>query len=286
MLNRFALLCALVALPGSSQAILLGNHQITLDILGTTNYFEFANFLEHQFPIQGLDWGYRFLDLGDIEFFDPDIGAPDNPLQNRNRIRMSFEGNLDIGARLRSAISPKWGIEGYIKYSPVNLVILHNSIPVPEANFTRYSGVQNPNDAFAQWVWKSGDYPTYHIIRFGANLDYTYFRSEGNTVNSYVSAGAGVVSYFRTGELLVPADSSVEHPDIPAAPIDASYYMPNDKFLSVNFGFGGIVFLHRLFGLNADLRTSYTPFKLERMGFDSQNHWIVSGSIGYTIRLG
>ncbi len=109
MFKRFVLFCALVALPASSQAVLLGNHQLTLDILGTTNYFEFADFLEHEFPEQGLDWGFRFVDLGDIEYFDPNIGAPDNPLQNRNHIRMSFEGNLDIGARIRSALSPKWG---------------------------------------------------------------------------------------------------------------------------------------------------------------------------------
>ncbi len=291
MFKRFALFCTLLALPVASQAILLGNHQLTLDILGTTDYFEFADFLEHEFPeLENgdvtLDWGFRFLDLGDIEHFDTTIGPPDHPLQNRNHIRMSFEGSLDIGMRLRSALSPRFGLETYFKYSPVDLVMIYNGQALPEANFTRYSGVQNPTDQPNQWVWITGDYPTYHIIRFGANLDYTYYRSAANTVNAYVTAGGGIVSYFRSGELLVPTDYDADTLNVPTAPYDISHFLPNDSFLSMNFGLGGIVYLHRLFGLNMDLRFNYTPFQMERAGFARQHHWIMSASIGYTIRLG
>jgi hypothetical protein len=285
MLKRFALLCSFLALPCTSQAMLLGNHQLTLDILGTTEYFEFADFLEYEFPVQGLDWGFRFFDYGDIENLDPNLPL-DDPRQNRNRIQMHFEGNLDIGLRLRSALSPRFGLETYIKYSPVDLVLIYNDQPLPEANFSRYSGVQNPDDQFAQWIWVNGDYPTYHVVRFGANLDYTFYRSPANTVNGYVSAGAGIVSYFRGGELIVPTDFDEDGQDIPTAPENISFYMPNDRFISASFGFGGIVFLHRLFGLNLDLRASNSHFELKRTDFEGQSHWILSASIGYTIRFG
>ncbi len=296
MLKRLVLLCSLAALclPGASQAILLGNHQLTLDLIGTTQYFEFADFTEYQFPEQGLDWGFRLDDMGDPNDWPIDIDYPiDSPYQNRNRIQMRFEGNLDIGARLRTALSPHWGIEGYVKYTPVDLVLVYNGTNLPEANFTRYSGVTNPEDPESQLNWVLGDYPTYHVLRFGANIDYVYYRSPANTMNLYGSLGLGAISYFRKGQLLVPADYDENEQDVPSAPVDVSYWMPNDTYLSANLGAGAIVYLHRLFGLNFDLRFNWTPFHMNRAqedgqfgSFESQHHWIISGSIGYTVRFG
>lgn len=291
MLKRPAQLVALVvvcavALPGAAQAILLGNHQVTIDLLGSTQYFEFAEFKEYEFPVQGLDWGFRLQDLYDVDYRDPNIPF-DSPLQNRNALKLSFLGNLDIGLRLRTAIAPRWGIEGYVKYTPVDLVIEYNGQDLSAATFTRYSGVTNPGDPEDLLNWVVGDYPTYHVIRFGANLDYVFFRARNNSINFYSAVGAGAVTYKISGQLFVPTDYSDEQSE-PSAPKDISYLLPNDTFLSGNLGLGGIFFLHRLVGLNVDFRASYTPFELRRVDtFDtSKQHWIWSASIGYTFRLG
>lgn len=292
------LLVGLGAQP--AEAILLGNHQITFDLLGTTQYFDFAEFKEYEFQHQldadyeargevapTLDWGFRLLDLNDIENWDPNIPA-NSELQNRNKLVLGLVGNLDIGLRIRTAIRPSWGIEGYAKYTPVDLVTTYNGTELSAATFTRYSGVTNPGDAEDQLNWVVGDYPTYHIFRFGANLDYVFLRARNNTINLYGAVGGGAVSYHLDGQLYVPADYDEDLQDTPSAPIDISYYLPNDTFLSANLGIGGIFFVHRLFGLNVDFRASYTPFELKRVdAFDtSKKHWIWSASIGYTWRLG
>ena len=200
------MLMGLVGFPVSdAQAILLGNHQLTLDLLGSTQYFEFAEFREYEFPIQGLDWGFRQQDLNDFEFHDPNI-PHDSPLQNRNRLKMSFVGNLDIGVRLRTALAPKLGLEGYIKYTPVDLVMTYNDTELSAATFTRYSGVTNPDDPEDLQNWVRGDYPTYHVVRFGANLDYVFLRARANTINLYGALGGGVVSYHMDGDLYIPTD--------------------------------------------------------------------------------
>ncbi|TFG87535.1 MAG: hypothetical protein E4H17_03305 [Gemmatimonadales bacterium] len=294
MFKRPAMLIALTATlvaalpPEPAQAILLGNHQITLDLLGTTQYFDFAEFKEHEFPVQGLDWGFRLRDLYDVEFRDPQIPF-DSPLQNRNAIKLGLVGNLDIGLRIRTAIRPRWGIEGYFKYTPVDLVIEYNGQNLSEATFTRYSGVTNPENAENEDLlnWVVGDYPTYHVVRFGANLDYVFYRGHSNALNFYGAVGGGVVSYRMSGKLYVPTDYP-EDQEVPSAPEDLSYLMPNDTFPSANLGLGGIFFVHRLFGINVDLRASYAPFELKRVdSFDtSKQHWIMSASIGYTFRLG
>lgn len=294
MLKRPALLIALAATlvaaqpPGPAQAILLGNHQITLDLLGTTQYFDFAEFAEHEFPEQGLDWGFRLQDLYDVEYRDPNIPF-DSPLQNRNLLKLGLVGNLDIGVRLRTAIHPRWGVEGYFKYTPVDLIIEYNGQNLSEASFTRYSGVTNPENAENEDLlnWVVGDYPTYHVVRFGANVDYVFYRGHNNALNFYSAIGGGVVSYRMSGQLFVPTDYP-EDQEVPTAPKDISYYLPNDTFLSANLGLGGIFFVHRLFGINVDFRASYTPFELKRVEtFDtSKQHWIMSASIGYTFRLG
>jgi hypothetical protein len=284
MLKRLLLLCALL-FPATSHAILLGNHQITLDLLGATQYFEFADFKEYEFPAQGLDWGFRLLDLKDPDNWDPSIPSG-SPLQNRNRIQMKFEGNLDIGARLRTAITPSWGLEAYVKYTPVDLVLTYNETPLPQANFTRYSGVTNPSDPEALWNWVNGDYPTYNVMRFGLCADYVYYRGRSNTLNLYGSAGLGAVSYFLSGKLLVPTDYDENTQDVPSAPTDITYYLPNDTFLSASAGTGAIIYLHRLFGLSFDLRATLTPFEFKRAGFDAGYHWILGGSIGYCVRFG
>lgn len=292
MFKRPAQLVALAialaaALPGAARAILLGNHQVTIDLLGTTQYFDFAEFKEYEFEEQGLDWGFRLQDLNDIEYRDPNIPF-DSPLQNRNALKMSFLGNLDIGLRVRTAILPRWGLEGYVKYTPVDLVIEYNGQDLSAATFTRYSGVTNPGDPEDLLNWVVGDYPTYHVLRFGANLDYVFLRAHSNTINLYGAVGGGAISYRMSGKLYVPTDYVEEEQDEPSAPRDISYYLPNDTFLSGNLGLGGIFFLHRLVGINVDFRASYTPFELKRVqGFDtSKQHWIWSASIGYTFRLG
>ncbi|MCB1161171.1 MAG: hypothetical protein R3C71_03560 [Candidatus Krumholzibacteriia bacterium] len=296
MLKRPALALALTAtllaglLPGTAQAILMGSHQLTLDLLGTTQYFDFAEFKEYQFPVQGLDWGFRLQDLYDVDFRDPQIPF-DSELQNRNAIRLGFVGNLDIGARLRTAIRPSWGLEGYFKYTPVDLVINYNGQNLSEATFTRYSGVTNPGDAPDLLNWVKGDYPTYHVLRFGLNLDYVYFRARNNTINLYGAAGGGAVTYKMDGKLFIPTDYDENEQNEPSAPRDISFYMPNDTFWSVNMGLGGIFFVHRYFGINVDFRASYSPFQLHRIDADqyfdtNKSHWIFSSSIGYTWRLG
>lgn len=275
------------ALVGNAQAILLGNHQITLDLLGTTQYFEFANFLEHEFPVQGLNWGFRMQDLNDIENWDQNI-PPLSELQNRNHLVMSFEGNLDIGLRIRTSVRPRWGLEGYVKYTPVDLRMTYNGTNLSAATFTRYSGITNdPTDPEDEWNWVKGDYPTYHILRFGANLDYVFLRAKANTINLYGAIGAGAVSYNMEGDLFVPTDYDEEQ-DTPSAPEKISFYLPNDTFLSGNLGIGGIFFIHRYFGINLDFRASFSPFELMRIDtFDTaKKHWIYSASIGYTWRLG
>ncbi len=284
---------------GAAQAILLGNHQITLDLLGTTQYFEFADIKEYEFQNQliadaaagetvpGLDWGFRLMDLNDFEFHDPSI-PHDSPLQNRNQIKLGFVGNLDIGLRIRTALRPRWGIEGYIKYTPVDLVLEYNGQELSSSTFTRYSGVTNPGDAEDDWNWVKGDYPTYRIIRFGANIDYVFLRARANTINLYGALGAGAVSYNMDGELFIPTDYDEDEQDAPSAPEKISYYLPNDTFLSGNLGLGGIFFLHRMFGINVDFRASYSPFEMKRIqSFETkESHWIWSASIGYTWRLG
>jgi len=271
---------------GDAQAILLGNHQLTIDLLGTTQYFEFAEFREYEFPVQGLDWGFRQRDLFDIEFQDPELELND-PLQNRNRMTMSFVGNLDIGLRMRTALAPKLGLEGYVKYTPADLVMTYNGADLSAATFTRYSGVTNPDDPEDLQNWVTGDFPTYHIIRFGANMDYVFLRARANTINLYGALGAGVVSYHMSGDLYVPTDFPDDQ-DTPSAPEKLSYYLPNDTFLSGNLGRGGIFFIHRMFGINVDFRASYSPFELKRIdAFDtSKNQWFWSASIGYTWRMG
>jgi len=295
MSKRPALLIALTAAfvaalpPVPAQALLLGNHQITLDLLGTTQYFDFAEFQEHQFPVQGLNWGFRLRDLYDVEYRNHNIPL-DSPLQNRNVLKLGLEGNLDIGVGGGPALRPRWGIEGYFKYTPVDLVIEYNGQSLSAATFTRYSGVTNPENAENEDLlnWVVGDYPTYHVVRFGANLDYVFYRGRGNAINLYGAMGGGVVSYRMSGQLYVPTDYPEEEQDVPSAPKDISYYLPNDTFVSGNLGLGGILFVHRLFGLNVDFRASYSPFELKRVeAFDtSKQHWIMSASIGYTFRLG
>ncbi|MBM4116356.1 hypothetical protein FJ251_01210 [bacterium] len=284
-LIALALACV-VALPGAAQAILLGNHQVTIDLLGSTQYFEFAEFKEYEFPIQGLDWGFRLQDLYDVDFRDPSIPF-DSPLQNRNALKLSFLGNLDVGLRVRTAIRPRWGIEGYVKYTPVDLVIEYNGQELSAATFTRYSGVTNPGDPEDLLNWVVGDYPTYHVLRFGANLDYVLYRARNNAINFYGAVGAGAITYKISGQLFVPTDYPAEQNE-PSAPEDISYLLPNDTFLSANLGLGGIFFLHRLVGVNVDFRASYSPFELKRIEeFDtSKQHWLWSASIGYTFRLG
>jgi len=296
MLKRLFPLCALavLALPGPAHAILLGNHQITIDLVGTTQYFEIADFIERDFPEVlyyngepiGLDWGFRQTDLYDPENWDLE-NLPPGPMQNRNVITMELKGNLDIGARLRTALSPRFGIEGYIKYTPADLLVTYNGADVPAATFTRYSGATNPMADEEHLVWVTGDYPTYHIVRFGANLDYTFLRARNNELNAYVSAGFGAISYFREGKLLVPTDYDEEDDSLnaPTAPVDISYYLPNDTYWSANVGTGFIIFLHRMFGLNFNITGSYTPFEMDRAGFDKQDHFLVSASIGYTARF-
>ncbi|MDP6419332.1 MAG: hypothetical protein QF492_05090 [Candidatus Krumholzibacteria bacterium] len=292
MLKRFTLISLLLlsALPASGVTVLLGNHHVSFDIVGATRYFEFADFEEWQFPIQDLNWGITGLDLNPL--VDPnqlDLNLPaDSPKQNRNRIRLSFQGNLDIGLRVRSAISPRWGVEGYFNYTPADLVINFNGSNLAAANFNRYSGATNPLDPEVYLNWIYGDFPTYHITRFGANMDYVWLRSNDNVFNFYVNAGAGIVSYFRTGDLIVPTDYNLPgEPElpVPTAPENVTWYLPNDSFPSVNLGTGGIFFLHRYFGLNWNLRASYTSFEFKRLNFDPENHWIFSASIGYSIRI-
>lgn len=297
MLKRLIPLCALavLALPGPARAILLGNHQITLDLVGTTQYFQIADFVERDFPEVlfyngdpiGLNWGFRQTDLYDTENWDLE-NLPPGPMQNRNVITMELKGNLDIGARLRTAITPRFGIEGYVKYTPADLLITYNGADVPAATFIRYSGATNADASSEEYlVWVGGDFPTYHILRFGANLDYTFLRARNNELNAYVSAGLGAISYFREGNLMVPTDYDEEDDSFiaPTAPVDVSYYLPNDTYWSANAGAGFIIFLHRMFGLNFNVTGHYTPFQMERAGFEEESHFLLSASIGYTARI-
>ena len=104
---------------------------------------------------------------------------------------------------------------------------------------------------------------------------------------SWSQAGFGAISYFREGKLLVPTDYDEEDESLnaPTAPVDVSYYLPNDTYWSANVGTGFIIFLHRMFGLNFNITGSYTPFEMDRAGFDKQDHFLVSASIGYTARF-
>jgi len=299
MLKRWIwLVPALIwALP--AQAILLGNHQLSFDIVGTTQYFEFANFQEWELPAQvvtgggmtiglaDLNWGFGNFDFNPLvnpESFDDAIPF-DDPRQNRNRITMRFKGNLDLGLRLRTALTPRLGIEGYLKYTPADLVIDFNGNTVPPASFNRYSGVTNPHDPQEHLHWVEGEYPSYHIFRFGANLDYVYLRSYDNIWNFYGSLGAGLIAYHRSGSLMVPIDYDSDAQDYPAAPRDITWLMPNDTFPSFSIGTGGIFFLHRYFGLNFDLRANWTTFEFTRANFAGQNHWVMSASLGYSLRI-
>jgi hypothetical protein len=288
MIPLTILIALTMAVP--AQAILLGNHQLTIELLGTTEYFEFADFTEWEFPVQGLDWGYRLTDIDkDHNPIDTNY-LPDDIHQNRNQIQLHLDGSLDIGLRFRSSIRPRLGVEGYLKYTPADLIITYNNQELSEATFTRYSGVTNPDDAEHLLNWVQGDFPTYHIVRFGMDLDYVFYRSSGNTMNSYVSVGGGIISYFRSGELFVPTDYDEEGIGggtvIPSAPKNISEYLPNDSFPSANFGIGTLFYVHRYFGINASIRMSWTPFEVKSANFDKENHWIMGLSLGYTIRLG
>ncbi|MCP4545908.1 MAG: hypothetical protein GY835_05505 [bacterium] len=290
MLKQFVLLCTLVGLilPLPANAILLGNHQLTFDLLGTTNYFEFADFKEYEFPVQGLDWGgFGLPDLFDD--LDPDL--PNNPndpgfiYQNRNQIQMKFIGSLDVGMRLKTAISPNWSVEGFFRYTPVDLIITFNGTDVSESQFTRYSGVTNPGDLELNWI--EGDYPTYHVVRFGANLDYTVYRSNDNALNAFVSGGLGAITFFREGDLMVATDNpNGDEGTVPTAPLNLDYYIPHDSFVTANLGVGGVFFIHRYFGLSLDLRMNFAPFNIkDRSEFDSVNAFFFSGSLGYSLRF-
>lgn len=294
MLKQFVIFCIVLALftPLPASAILLGNHQVTFDLIGTTNYFEFAEFQEHEFPVQGLNWGGGLIDLFDSDYWDTS-NLPTNPedprfyLQNRNVIQMRFEGNLDIGVRLKTAISPDWSVEGFIRYTPVDLILTFNDTDLSESQFTRYSGVTNPGDDEYYLNWIPGDFPTYHVVRYGANLDYTFYRSNNNTLNASASGGLGVISFFREGHLLVPTDYEDEDQSVrPSAPQNLDYYIPHDSFLTANFGVGGVFFIQRYFGLALDLRMNFTPFDIEsRSGFPGSKEFFFSGSLGYTLRF-
>lgn len=289
MLKWVLLFLAILAVAVPAQAkILLGNHHISFDFVGTTQYFEFADFLEWEFPEQDLNWGFTSYDLNpevndDPGAWDPDIA--DWEKQNRNLIKMRFQGNLDLGLRLRSALDPDLGVEAYLKYTPADLVISYNGVNMAAANFARYAGVTNPNDPPIYLNWVDGDYPTYHIFRWGLNLDYVYLRTKDNEFNLYVSGGIGAISYHCSGKLLVPVDFDEETQDYPSAPRDISYILPNDTFPSASIGIGGLFFVHRYFGMNFDIRGNYTSFEFKRAGFESQGHWVFGASIGYSIRL-
>jgi len=283
-----------------AQAILLGNHHISFDVVGTTQYFEFADFREWELPaevdadgvligLSDLNWGFGHFDFNPLvndhpNALDESLDLND-PRQNRNLLTMKFQGNLDLGLRVRTALSPRLGVEGYLKYTPADLIITYNGITLPAASFRRYAGVTNPGDQPDDLNWVEGDYPTYHIFRFGLNLDYVYFRSDNNIWNFYGSLGAGAIAYHRSGELLVPIDYDSNAQDQPAAPRDISWVLPNDTFPSLSVGTGGIFFLHRYFGLNFDVRANWTSFEFTRAEFDGQSHWVFGASLGYSIRL-
>lgn len=299
MFKRLSMLVLALVWVMPAHAILLGNHHMSFDLVGSTEYFEFADFQEWELPdevttggglvipLDDLNWGFGIYDLNpnvNPESWDDTMDI-DDPRQNRNVIKMKFQGNLDLGFRLRSALSPRLGIEGYLKYTPADLVIDFNNNTVPSASFTRYQGVTNPYDDSSNLNWVEGEFPTYHIFRFGVNLDYVYFRSNNNVWNFYGSVGAGAVAYHRSGNLLVPVDYDSDSQDYPAAPRDITWLLPNDTFPSLSIGTGGIFFLHRYFGLNFDIRANWTTFEFKRAAFESQSHWIMGASLGYSIRL-
>jgi len=292
-------LAVIWALP--AQAILLGNHHISFDVVGTTQYFEFTEFREWELPAQvdpgngvmiglhDLGWGFGNYDFNPLVNDDPnalDENLPlDDPRQNRNLIAMEFQGNLDLGLRLRTAISPRMGLEAYLKYTPADLIITFNGHTLPAASFTRYAGVTNPDDTVEDLNWVEGDYPTYHIFRFGLNMDYVYLRSNENIWNLYGSVGVGAIAYHRSGDLLVPVDYDEDLQEYPSAPRDITWLMPNDTFPSLSLGTGGIFFIYQDFGLNFDLRANWTTFEFTRAQFESQSHWVFGASLGYTVRL-
>jgi hypothetical protein len=299
MYKRLILLVLALFSVLPAQAILLGNHHISFDVVGTTQYFEFADFQEWELPVEvvtgsgvtiglhDVNWGFGNIDLNPLnnpDALDESMDA-DDPRQNRNVLKMRFQGNLDLGLRVRSAISPNLGVEAYLKYTPADLVIEINGNTLPAASYKRYAGVANPQDQPEHWFWTEGDYPSYHIFRFGVNLDYIYFRSYDNIWNFYGSVGAGLIAYHRSGYFIVPVDYDSDAQDVPAEPRDITWLLPNDTFPSLSLGTGGIFFLHRYFGLNFDLRANWTNFEFIRAEFDSQSHWVMSASIGYSIRL-
>ncbi len=302
MFKRLSILVLALAWFVPAHAILLGNHHISFDLVGTTQYFEFANFQEWELPpevttgggitldLENLNWGFGNYDLNPKWNDDPDALNPDipfdDPRQNRNIISMRFQGNLDLGLRVRSALSPRLGVEGYIKYTPADLIIDFNGNTLPAASFTRYQGVSNPTETDNENLnWVEGDFPTYHIFRFGLNLDYVYLRSDNNIWNFYGSLGGGLVSYHRSGQLLVPVDYNPDTQDYPSAPLDITWLLPNDTYPSFSIGTGGIFFIHRYFGLNFEVRANWTTFEFTRAEFDSSSHWIMGASLGYAIRL-
>jgi hypothetical protein len=302
MFKRLSILVLALVWFVPAHAILLGNHHISFDLVGTTQYFEFANFEEWELPpevstgsgvtldLENLNWGFGNYDINpkwndDPGAINPDLDVTD-PRQNRNIISMRFQGNLDLGLRVRSALSPRLGVEGYIKYTPADLIIDFNGNTLPAASFTRYQGVTNPMETDSQNLnWVEGDYPTYHIFRFGLNLDYVYLRSDNNVWNFYGSLGGGLVAYHRSGQLLVPVDYDGDEQEYPTAPLDVTWLLPNDTYPSFSIGTGGIFFIHRYFGLNFEVRANWTTFEFTRAQFDSSSHWIMGASLGYSIRL-